>query len=81
MYWWRPLQGKRAKMLQFEKARKSWFDTRELSQEFVMMVENFYEQDDISRQDPGKHYTIVVHTNVRKETHQRRDLFMTVAEV
>ena len=46
-----------------------------------MMVENFYEQDDISRQDPGKHYTIVVHTNVRKETHQRRDLFMTVAEV
>ena len=32
-----------------------------------MMVENFYEQDDISRQDPGKHYTIVVRTNVRKK--------------
>ena len=44
------------------------------------MVENFYEQDDISRQAPGKRDTIVVRSNVGKETRQRRHLFMTVAE-
>ena len=42
-----------------------------LSQEIVTMVENFYTQDDIS---------IVVCTDVRKETSQRSYLFMTVAE-
>ena len=42
-----------------------------LSQEIVTMVEKFYKQDDIS---------IVVCTDVRKETSQRRHLFMTVAE-
>ena len=51
-----------------------------LSQEIVTIVENFYEQDDISRQAPSKRDTIVVRSNVRKETHQRRHLFMTVAE-
>ena len=51
-----------------------------LSQEIVTMVENFYEQDDISRQAPGKRDTIVVRSNVGKETRQRRHLFMTVAE-
>ena len=35
------------------------------------MVENFYEQDDISRQAPGKRDTIV-HTDVKKETRQRK---------
>ena len=44
------------------------------------MLENFYEHNDISRQAPGKSDTIVVRTDVRKETHQRRHLFMTVAE-
>ena len=44
------------------------------------MVENFYEQDDISRQAPGKRDTIVVRIDVKKETRQRRHLFMTVAE-
>ena len=42
-----------------------------LSQEIVTMVENFYKQDDIS---------IIVCTDVRKETSQRSYLFMTVAE-
>ena len=51
-----------------------------LSQKIVTVVENFYKQDDISRQAPGKRDTIVVCTDVRKETHQRRHLFMTVAE-
>ena len=51
-----------------------------LSQEIVTIVENFYEQDDISRQAPGKRDTIVVHSNVGKETRQRRHLFMKVAE-
>ena len=51
-----------------------------LSQEIVTMVDNFYEQDDISRQAPSKLDTIVVRTDVRKETRQRRHLFMTVAE-
>ena len=44
------------------------------------MVDNFYEQDDISRQASGKRDTIVVRTDVRKESRQRRHLFMTVAE-
>ena len=43
------------------------------------MVENFYEQDDISRQAPGKRDTNV-HTDVKKETCQRKTLFMAVAE-
>ena len=51
-----------------------------LSQKIVTMVENFYEQDDISRQAPGKRDTVVVLTDVRKETRQRRHLFITVAE-
>ena len=28
-HWWRPIQGKRVKTSHIEKARKSWFDTRE----------------------------------------------------
>ena len=51
-----------------------------LSQETVTMIENFYEQDDISRQAPGKRDIIAVCTDVRTETRQRRHLFMTVAE-
>ena len=51
-----------------------------LSQEIITMVENFYEHNDISRQAPGKCDTIVVRTDVRKETCQRRHLFLTVAE-
>ena len=51
-----------------------------LNREIVTMVENCYEQDDISRQAPGKRDTNVVCTDVRKETRQRRHLFMTVAE-
>ena len=50
-----------------------------LSKETVTMVENFYELDDISRQASGKRDTIVVCT-VRKETCQRRHLFIIVAE-
>ena len=50
-----------------------------ISQEIITMLENFYEHNDISRQAPGKSDTIVVRTDVRKETHQRRHLFMTVA--
>ena len=56
------------------------FGRPSLSQEIVTMVDNFYEQDDISRQAPGKRDTIVVRTDVRKESRQRRHLFMTVAE-
>ena len=51
-----------------------------LSQETVTMIENFYEQDDISRQAPGKRDIIVVCTDVWTETRQRRHLLMTVAE-
>ena len=51
-----------------------------LSQKIVTTAENFYEQDDISRQALGKRDTIVVRTDVRKETRQRRHLFMILAE-
>ena len=49
---------------------------RSLSKEIVTIVDNFYEQDDISRQAPGKLDTKVVRS-VRNETRQRRHLFMT----
>ena len=51
-----------------------------LSQEIVTIVENFYEQDNISRQAPSKRDKIVVRSNVRKETSQGTHLFMTAAE-
>ena len=52
-----------------------------LGQEIVTMVENFYEQDDISRQAPGKHDTIIVRTDVRKETCQRRHLLQLLKHI
>ncbi|XP_065651101.1 E3 ubiquitin-protein ligase BRE1A-like [Hydra vulgaris] len=44
------------------------------------LVLDFYQSDDISRQAPGKRDTIVVRLKNKKETVQKRHLYMNVSE-
>ncbi|XP_065665666.1 uncharacterized protein LOC136087088 [Hydra vulgaris] len=46
----------------------------------VKLVLDFYQRDDISRQAPGKRDTIVVRLKNKKETVQKRHLYMNVNE-
>ena len=46
----------------------------------VLLVKDFYQRDDISRQAPGKRDTIVVRSNEKKQTMQKRHFSMNVSE-
>ena len=46
----------------------------------VLLVKDFYQRDDISRQAPGKRDTIVVRSNEKKQIMQKRHLSMNASE-
>ena len=46
----------------------------------LLLDKDFYQRDDISRQAPGKRDTVLVRSNEKKQTMQKRHLSMNVSE-